>query len=350
MPAGPVLHFVHPGDLATPTGGYGYDRRLIEGLRRLGWTVNPVPLPGTYPDVDDRMLGEAGAVLDALPDGAITMVDGLAFGVMPDIARHNRDRLGLVALVYHPLADETGLEPAAAFALASSERDALASARAVVCTSRTTAARLLSGYGVKADRLHVAPPGTDPLPRATADRREPIILTLAALVPRKGHDVLLDAFAKVADRNWSARLVGSDDRDPAWAARLRSRAESLGIGARVAFAGAVADPVAELMSADIFVLATRHEGYGMAFAEALAAGLPVVGTAVGAVPEVVPPDAGLLVPPDDPDALAAALSTLLEDPGARRRKADAAFAAGRRLPRWDDTAAIVDHCLRALSR
>lgn len=344
---GHTLHFAIPGDIGTPTGGYGYDRRLIAELRRLRWGVEHVILPDGFPDPTPGTLAATASILGELPRGSLLMVDGLAYGAMPDIAADLAKRLRLVALVHHPLADETGLTPSDAERLAASERRALRFAREAICTSRTTAERLTSGFEVDPRRLTVAPPGTDRYSRARGNPREPVILTLGAVVPRKGHDILLQALAKLRDRPWTCRIVGPLDRDAQWSAYLKAQTERLGLSEHILFVGPVSSPEHELRAADIFALPSRHEGYGMAFAEALAHGLPVVACQAGAVPEVVPPEAGLLVPVDDPDALANALAALLDDRDLRERMAEAAWRAGRALPGWDDTARLV---ARALER
>jgi glycosyltransferase involved in cell wall biosynthesis len=346
----PIVHFAIPGELATPTGGYGYARRLIAGLPDVGWTVEVVGLPGGFPDPSEQALAASRAILDRIPDDAVVLVDGLAFGAMPDLAHALARRLRLVALVHHPLADETGLDEGARGLFERSEAAALGTARAVICTSHTTARRLIEGFGVAPSRLRVAPPGTDRRARARGSGEIPTILCVGSLIERKGHDVLIRALHLVAGLPWTARFVGAEDRDSGWAASLRGLVRGLGLADRIVFAGAIADPRIEFVQADIFALASRYEGYGMVFAEALAHGLPIVGCRAGAVPEVVPEEAGMLVPPDDPEALAAALSLLLTDRDLRRSKADAAWQAGQTLPDWRETARLVAESLAEACR
>ena len=341
---------VVPGSLDVPTGGYGYDRAVIQHLRRLGWEVEVKSLVGAYPHPDARAQALAAQVFAALPNDALTLVDGLAFGALPRVASAQSHRLRLVALVHHPLADETGLEAATRVALLASEREALRHPRAVICTSESTASRLATAFAVEPMRITVAPPGTLPVPRASANNRVPALVAVGTLTPRKGHQVLLEALARLGTRPWSLRIIGDPTRDVAHAEQLRSLAGALGLLDRVQFVGIVEDPAVELAAADVFVLASRHEGYGMAFAEALAYGLPIVGCRVGAVPEVVPDGAGLLVAPDDVEALAQAIGALLDAPDRRRAMADAAWAAAQRLPRWESTVDTISQRLSAVQR
>ncbi len=341
----PVVHFVIPGRLDTPTGGYRYDRQLIAGLGSLGWEVRHVPLAGGWPFPDAAARVGAKATLGAMADGAAVLIDGLAGGVLPQELAVEAPRLRLVALVHHPLADESGLTEAMRRSLFAQEAAALRHTRQVVCTSPATMRRLVDGFGVPAERIAIAPPGTERAPRARADGDPPMILSIGSLIPRKRHEVLVAALARLRDRRWRARIVGSEMLDPACAAGIRQRVAELRLTDRIELAGAVKDTGSEFAGADVFALASEYEGYGMAFAEALVRGLPVVACRAVAIADLVPEAAGGLVPPGDTEGFAAVLGRLLDDPPARRAASDAAWAAGRSLPDWAGTAALAADAL-----
>jgi hypothetical protein len=342
--------FAVPGDLATPTGGYGYDRRIIAELQKLGWQVDVVLLGDGFPRPTWETKAAAKKQLGETPKGCPIVIDGLAFGVLDEAARELQSRNPLLALVHHPLALETGLAPEQARELKRSERDALAAAQWVVVTSPSTAGILVDSYDVDAERITVARPGTDRVAPGTGSTDGVMrLISIGAIVPRKGFDVLVAALADTADLPWHLTIAGDRTRDPAAAAELDAEISRHGLESRIDVLGALpADRIEALYAgADIFVLASRFEGYGMAFAEAMAHGLPVIGTTGGAVPDTVPPGAGVLVEPDDVKALSRALRMLIANPAERRWLASGARAAAQELPSWRDSAKLFAKAIEA---
>jgi glycosyltransferase involved in cell wall biosynthesis len=334
--------FAVPGDLATPTGGYRYDRRIIEELRRLGWQVDVLDLGDSFPFPSTAQRAAALATLSAVPSGCPIVVDGLAFGALPE-AEALRFRTPLIALVHQPLALDPGLDRAQADAFRESERAALAAAIRVVVTSVATGRVMTAEYGVPSQRVSVVRPGNDPVPTALGSKDAVVrLLSIGSVVPVKGFDLLIPAVATMADLPWRLTIAGDRTRDPAAAARLDADVAAHDLGDRIAVLGAVSpERIIELfLASDVFVLASRFEGYGMALAEAIAHGLPVVSTRAGAIPDTVPAGAGLLVPPDDVAALAAALRRVISDRAERRRLARNARAAAAHLPTWRDSARL----------
>jgi glycosyltransferase involved in cell wall biosynthesis len=331
------LHFVVPGPLDQRTGGYIYDRRMVEGLRALGWTVAVHELEGSFPHADATARQVVAAMIDGLPPAALPVIDGLA---LPAFAGCAARLPPWIALIHHPLPLETGLSPTDAAAFAALERKLLGQAARVIVTSPSTR-RDLAAYGLDEGRVGVVLPGTDRAPLARGSKGPGhTLLCVASLTPRKGHLVLLEALATVQDLPWRLVCVGSAERDPGCAASLAGTIERLGLDGRVELAGEHRDDGLERLydQADLFVLASCHEGYGMALAEALARGLPVVSTTAGAIRETVPAAAGVLVPPGDADALGATLRRVLAEPEAFLTRQAGARAARDRLPTWDDAA------------
>ena len=346
------LAFAVPGDLSTPTGGYAYDRRIIAELEALGWTVERINLGENFPWPAKETRAAAEARLLMVPEGCPIIADGLALGVLPEAARRLRAHHVLVGLVHHPLALETGLTEAQANTLRASEKAALAAAKHVVVTSKTTAQRLVADYSVPEDKITVARPGNDIVASTARNCDSAVqILSVGAVVPRKGFDVLVAALATLRDLPWHLTIAGDRGRDAKAAAQLDSDIARLRLGERVTVLGAVtAQRLTELYGkADIFALASRFEGYGMAYGEAIAHGLPIVGTRAGAIPDTVPANAGILVEPDDVPAFAQAMGRLVTDADERKRLAAGARAAAAKLPTWQDSAKIVARTLEALT-
>ena len=333
-----TIAFIVPGALDQLTGGYLFDRRIVEGLRQAGRAVTVHELPGQFPEADAVARDAAAAALGGLPDGSTAVIDGLALPAFAECLIAEAARLKLVGFVHHPLALETGLAAEGGERFAALEMRLLPRLRGVLCPSEITA-WAMEEYGMPRDRIEITRPGTDkpaPPPRHVPHPGPLRLLAVGTVTPRKGHLLLIEALAELADRPWHLRCIGSLTRDPLTAAALERAIARHGLGDRVVLEGEwPPDRLgAAYADADAFVLPSHHEGYGMAFAEALAHGLPVVSTTAGAIPEVVPVTASLLVPPGDRNALVAALRLLLDNADLRARLAAGAAAAGAALPDW----------------
>ncbi len=341
--------FAVPGDIKTLTGGYIYDRTLFDGLRAAGREMALVGLGTTFPVPTEPDMTDAAKKLHDLPADYPVIIDGLAFGAL------DRDLVAgitapIVAMIHHPLAYESGISETEKTRLFALERDNLTHAAHILAPSPHTKQMLTEHYGVSPDRITIARPGTKKPQTAAKPVDPPLILSVGIQVPRKGHDVLLTALAQIKDHDWQAVIAGGIQND-AHASELSRLVQKLDLSDRVRLAGRV--PRAELArlysEATIFALATRYEGYGIVFDEAMAHGLPIVTCNVGAVPDTVAPDAGRLVPPDDPTAFADALQNLLTEHNLRSDMSAASAKAGAALPTWDATVALVDDVLNRVT-
>jgi glycosyltransferase involved in cell wall biosynthesis len=340
----PELHVVVPGPIDQRTGGYIYDARIVVGLRELGWSVVVHSVDGAFPGPDPVARSSLMSTLAAIPTGRRVVIDGLAMGALPEPVHAEAGRLRVVSLVHHPLADETGLDAEARHRFSALERDALSACVGVLVTSAFTARRL-EQYGVEAERVRTVYPGTDRCRPAVGPGRNvpPALLCVGSVTPRKGHDVLARALARLRHLPWTCVCAGSLAPAPGYAEVVHRLIRDARLDERVQLIGECDAGRLDALyhHASLFVLPSHYEGYGMALSDALARGLGVVSTTGGAIPHTVPSDAGALVPPGDDVALTAALRDLLAEPGGGERRAALAAAACRHaetLPRWDQAA------------
>jgi glycosyltransferase involved in cell wall biosynthesis len=340
-----AVHFIVPAgidDPARPSGGNAYDRRIARDLAASGWLVHVHEVPGSWPRPDAQSLGRLAGAVGGIPDRAVVLLDGLVASPAPEVLASETGRLRLVVLVHMPLgaAGNGGAR--------EREETVLSGAASVLTTSGWTRRTLLELYSLPSDRVHVAEPGVDRAELAPGTATAGALLSVAAVIPGKGHDLLVDALAPLTGCRWQCSCVGSLERDPAFVARLRRRVLDARMDGRVWFSGPQtdADLARSYAAADVLVLPSRAESYGMVVVEALARGLPVVAADVGGVPEALGHGAdgarpGLLVPPGDAVALRDAIRSWLEDAELRRRLRRAARERRESLADWSTTTSAV---------
>jgi glycosyltransferase involved in cell wall biosynthesis len=342
------LIFGIPGDLSLLTGGYGYAREILARLPEFGIDAVHCQLPGSFPNPNPRELEDAvHAVNTAISPGDRVLIDGLAYGAFPEAAIRAIDA-PIVALCHHPLGLEAGLDPKRSRALIASETRALALAARIVVTSAHTARILSQDFRVPASRIAIAPPGTEPAPRAAGTGTPLSLLAVGSITPRKAFGVLVEALAELKDLSWHLSIVGGTHHAPETAAELQRHIEACELSSRIACLGELKGAALSdaFHRSDIFVSSSLYEGYGMALAEAMARGLPIITTTGGAAAETVPDEAALKVPPADVIALREALQALIGDTALRKRLADASWRAGQSLTWWSDTASAVARAVK----
>jgi glycosyltransferase involved in cell wall biosynthesis len=350
-----ALHVVVPegiDDPARASGGNAYDRRICRELDEIGWPVHVHAVPGSWPRPDKAAYTALAGVVQEIPDGALALLDGLVASTAPEVLVPQANRLRLVPLVHMPLGHDTSDDDAR-----TREGAVLAVAASVVTTSAWSRRVLLELYSLAGDRVRVAEPGVDAAPLSSGTATAAALLCVAAVIPAKGHDVLVDALTTMTELSWDCLCVGSTDRDPAFAESLRRRLSADGLADRVRFAGprTGAELDRSYESADLLVLASRAETFGMVVTEALAHGLPVVAADVGGVADALGHGAdgtrpGVLFPSGDPAALAGALRAWLGDRAARKTWRRAARERRASLSGWSSTTSVLATVLAEVAR
>jgi glycosyltransferase involved in cell wall biosynthesis len=338
-------------DPARPSGGNTYDRHLLRELGSHGWSARERAVTGFWDCPGAASFAALEGTLGQIPDDAVVLLDGLIASTAPEVLVPEAGRLRLIVLVHMPLGHRPPDDDAR-----QRERAVLEAAAATVTTSAWARRRLIELYDLPADRVRVAEPGAEAAEAASGTEAGEALLCVGPVAFEKGHDILLKALESIAQLSWHCTCVGSLDRDPAFVESLRRRSLDRGLGERVSFPGprTGADLDRTYASADLLVHASRAETYGLVVTEALARGLPVIATDVGGLPEALGGGAdgtrpGLLVAPEDPVALADALSAWLGDAELRARLCRAAGERRESLPPWSTTASEVARVLTEAS-
>lgn len=351
MPQLRHLVFANSLDYARLTGGFVYNTHLMRELGACGWDVTRLDLPAGFPRPDAMARTRTAELLAVIPANTLIIADQICLSPIAAVVAREAARLQLVMIFHHPIAMEEGLPPDERARFIEAEREALAACRLVIASSYATAATLSAEYGVPESQIVVAIPGMErPVVAAAPVAGVPRLLSVGAIIPRKGYHVLIEALAGLTHLPWTLSIVGDLERAPSYVAALREMIRDSGLGDRVRLEGGLSevDLEAQWRSVDVFVAASLHEGYGMAVAEAIARGVPVITTGAGAVGGWLDPSAALIVPERDPEALRQALVRVLAEPSLRAELREAALHAASRFPSWADAAEVVDQRLAAL--
>ncbi|MEP3631082.1 MAG: glycosyltransferase family 4 protein [Hyphomicrobiales bacterium] len=345
------IRFIIPGDINTPSGGYRYDRTILEEWRELNVAFDLVSLSGSYPNPSDDDKALAFSIIDECDDADITIVDGLAGGCFPELIEELSKSAPCISLLHHPLSLENGISQEEAEFLEETERKGLNFTKAVITTSSATSKTVAELFAIDNAVIHTVEPGVT---RATPIefRTEPplSILSVGSITERKGHDVLIKALALIKEEQWHLTIIGPQNFDRACFLELTALCQELGVSDRVTFLDSLSEDELsqQYAKADIFALASRYEGYGMAYAEAIVRGIPVIGTTAGAIPDTVPLEAGILTLADDVEAFSKALSSLLNDTPLRHKKHLGALAVEPDFPTWSGSAKKILEILERL--
>jgi glycosyltransferase involved in cell wall biosynthesis len=350
--------FAYPGDFQTVSGGYIYDRCIVRGLTALGWEVELLSLGPGFPFPDQKTLNEAGHLLSQIQPGKLIVIDGLALGVMPEAIARVSVNHPIIALIHHPLTYESGLTADQQVKLQKSEALALSCVKHVIANSPLTAQTLTESFGVDGKKITTVIPGThrvsSPLHQVRThftNQDEFKWLSVGSIIPRKGFDILIKALAPLQAMPWSLSIVGDTTRDPSAHADLLRIITHFDLQDQIQIHGVIDHARLDSFyrKADGFVLASLFEGYGMAYAEALSYGLPVIGTSGGAIIQTVPDSAGILIPPGDVSSLTEALRLVMSDRHRREQLSFGAQEAAKKLPTWPESsknfAEIIQTCM-----
>jgi glycosyltransferase involved in cell wall biosynthesis len=332
------IHYFSSRDYARRTGGFVYNSRLTEALARQGGRILPIGIETAFPTIGQEALAALAPNLSAIGGNGLLLTDHIHVCQLLPLLRHAA--FPVVSVFHHSLIvehgnphDEEGLR------LSRMEGEALAASQGIIATSQESRRYLEEHYSIDAKRIRVAVPGNERASRSVVGATRPLqILSIGAVIPRKRYDYILEAASRLRATDWRWRIAGDPNRYPELVAQLRRSIADLGLGGRVELLGEVSDSdLASLwQTTSLFVAASRYEGYGMAVAEALSRGVPVVTTDSGAVATWA--SGGVIgAPADDAPATAALIDALLADPERLATEAERAWRFGQSLRTWEET-------------
>lgn len=333
--------FVIPGDINLPTGGYRYDKEIINAWKNAGIDVELISLEGNYPFPSEKDKTVALDAIQNFPKADIAVVDGLLGGASPQFIHTLSKIMPVSALIHHPLCLENGLDEKKAQALKTSEQKGLELVSQVITTSSATSKTVFDLFEFDRDKIHTVLPGVKRTRISQGSESQTAhLLCVGSIIERKGHKILLQALSPLKNLDWRLDCYGSTEFDKKLFDELQDIINSEALSDKVKFHGAVSDELLEASYAqsDVFVLPSLFEGYGMVYAEAIVCGLPIIATTAGAIPDTVPETCGILTEPGNVKSLQEALEKMISNEDLRNNYKQGARNAAAEFPTWQSSA------------
>lgn len=348
--------FIISGDINLPTGGYRYDREIISAWKNSGVDIELISLEGNYPLPGKEEEIHAIESINNFQEADLAIVDGLLGGGSPEFLEALSKKLPVVALIHHPLCLENGLDKSTARFLEEREKQGLEFVSKVITTSPATSRTVASLFEFNPELIHTVLPGVErgrkSIRNINTDNNPCInLLCVGSVIERKGHKDLLLSLSTLQHLDWHLDCIGSTQFDQPLFQELIAIVKQETLGKKVKFHGTVNEDVLEnaYEKTSIFVLPSLFEGYGMAYAEAIVRGIPVIGTTAGAIPQTVPDNCGILVEPSNTSLLAQALEKLITNENLRAKYRNGAIAEEPNFPTWESAAGQFAEILKELS-
>jgi glycosyltransferase involved in cell wall biosynthesis len=308
-----TIHFLTMGNIYSLTGGYLYNMRMIEGLEQKGYSVNIFGTDWPW-NIKSDLEKISLFHFEKLAVGSCIIIDSLVLARLRSVVEKFSTRLTFIGLIHLPVSYQYTYGEFGR--ISHEELIALRQMKQLIVTGRFTY-DLLWKAGLNAARIRVVEPGTDQFPRKTHYKSVPSeLLCIANYSAIKAHDILIRSLSRLASRDWTLHLYGDIGHDKEYSSGIYSLIEQLHLEKRVIMHGIAGrdEITAIFLLADLFVMPSLFESYGMALTESLAHGVPVLTTRTGNIPHTVPPGMGILVEPGNEEELTHAIRSLMDEP------------------------------------
>lgn len=345
-----TLHFLIPGDINTLTGGYVYDKIIIEGLEKLGYSVTVHQLSNDFPFPSKENLKKCEVVVKNIPTDNPVFIDSLAFGPMHKILLLNRGKNPVIPIMHLPLPKNPNFSKAEQDQFILPEQNALKLAVKIIAVSGFTK-QIIMDYGIEASKIEIITPGFSYLPRKASFPDFPEkILCVGSYLPGKGQLLLVKALAKIRHLKWTLTMCGIQDFDPHYFKKIQSEIETEKLGSRIF----VNPPVSgeslskAYLEADLFILPSYFENFSMALNDALYCGIPVITTDGGGIPFSVPHNMSVIVPKGNENELKQAIEKVLTDSAYYKNLCKATSTYYQSANSWNNSINLFQAILRDL--